>query len=120
MKTKQYLRTIFVVACFAVIGHAAAHAHPKTEVPADGATVAAPPEVSIVFDDALEPAFSSITVSDAQGHPVTTAKAELDAVTHKNLHVSLPALAPGAYQVKWVAVSVDGHRTNGAYRFTVK
>ncbi len=120
MKTKQYLRAFVISACFAVSVHAVAHAHPKTEVPADGATVAAPPEVSIVFDDALEPAFSSITVNDAQGHPVTTAKAELDTVTHKNLHVSLPTLAPGAYLVKWVAVSVDGHRTNGAYRFTVK
>jgi methionine-rich copper-binding protein CopC len=117
---KSYVRAIFIVVCLVLAAHANAHAHPKTEMPADGATVAAPPEVRIAFDDALEPAFSSITVSDAQGHAVTTAKAELDAVSHKVLHVDLPALAPGTYLVKWVAVSIDGHRTSGTYHFTVK
>jgi len=97
-----------------------AHAHPKSEVPADGATVAAPPEVDIVFDDALEAALSTLTVSDAQSHPVTNAKAELDAATHKTLSLKLPTLVAGTYLVKWVAVSLDGHRTSGNYRFTVK
>jgi methionine-rich copper-binding protein CopC len=97
-----------------------AHAHPKLEVPADGAAVSAPPEVSIVFDDALEPALSSLSVSDAQSHSVTNAKAELDAATHKTLSLKLPTLVAGSYLVKWVAVSLDGHRTSGSYRFTVK
>lgn len=97
-----------------------AHAHPKSEVPADGATVVAPSEVSITFDDALESALSALTVNDAQNHAVTNTKAELDATTHKTLTLKLPALASGAYQVKWVAVSLDGHRTSGSYHFTVK
>jgi methionine-rich copper-binding protein CopC len=97
-----------------------AHAHPKSEMPADGATVAAPPEVSIVFDDALEPALSTLSVTDAQNHVVTTTKSELDATTHKTLSLKLPTLPAGAYLVKWVAVSLDGHRTSGNYHFTVK
>lgn len=117
---KLHLQAIFVAVCFVLATHADAHAHPKSEVPADGATVAAPPEVTISFDDALEPVFSSITVSDTQGHSVISTKADLDAVSHKILHLNLPVLAPGIYQVKWVAVSIDGHRTTGIYRFTVK
>ena len=97
-----------------------AHAHPKSEVPADGATVATPPEVNITFDDALEPALSTLTVSDMQSHPVTNAKAELDSATHKTLSLKMPPLTVGTYLVKWVAVSLDGHRTSGSYRFSVK
>jgi methionine-rich copper-binding protein CopC len=29
-------------------------------------------------------------------------------------------LAPGAYTVEWHALSADGHKTNGAFTFTVK
>jgi methionine-rich copper-binding protein CopC len=120
MKMKRYARAIFIIGCFAFVTRAEAHAHPKSEVPVDGAIVAAPPEVRIGFDDALEPAFSTITVSDAQGHSVTSTKAELDAASNKVLHLNLPTLVPGVYLVKWVAVSIDGHRTSGMYHFTVK
>ena len=29
-------------------------------------------------------------------------------------------LTPGSYTVKWHVVSVDGHKTEGSYRFSVK
>jgi len=106
--------------CLMLSQQAFAHAHPKTQVPAADAVVSAPAEVSIVFSETLEPAFSKISVSDAQGRMLATGKAELDAATHKRLSVVLPALAPGVYEVHWVAVSVDGHRTEGRYRFSVK
>ncbi len=120
MTIKRIFQAALLSICVLNAGQAWAHAHPKTEVPADGATVASPPEVSIVFDDALEPALSTLTVNDPQGHSVTAAKAELDASTHKSLHLNMPMLNPGIYEVKWVAVSLDGHRTSGAYHFTVK
>jgi copper resistance protein C len=34
--------------------------------------------------------------------------------------VVLPPLPSGTYTVHWVAVSVDSHRTQGGYNFTVK
>jgi len=34
--------------------------------------------------------------------------------------VPVPTLAPGVYTVNWVGVSVDTHRSQGEYKFTVK
>ena len=33
--------------------------------------------------------------------------------------VGLKALAPGSYKVRWHALSVDTHTTEGAFTFTV-
>lgn len=110
----------FSALCLASIGQACAHAQPETQSPLAGTVVKAPAEVRITYDEALEPAFSSLVVSDAQGKQVNSVKAEVDGATHKTMHVSLPALPVGVYQVKWVAVADDGHRTQGSYKFTVK
>jgi methionine-rich copper-binding protein CopC len=98
-----------------------AHAYPTHEMPGAGATVStSQQEVAIDFDDGLEPAFSSITVTDAQGNSVTKGKAVVDSTNAKHMSVPLNALAPGAYTVAWVAVATDGHRTQGHYMFSVK
>jgi copper resistance protein C len=34
--------------------------------------------------------------------------------------VDLPPLVPGVYTVTWSVLAVDGHRTQGDYRFTFK
>ncbi|WDD91831.1 copper resistance protein CopC [Burkholderia sp. FERM BP-3421] len=99
---------------------ACAHAYPVHQTPGAGASVAAPAQVAIEFDDALEPAFSSIAVTDAAGKPVTAAKAVVDPADRKHLSLAVGGLAPGVYAVAWVAVAVDGHRTQGHYTFTVK
>jgi methionine-rich copper-binding protein CopC len=120
MNLKRILALAAACGSFAIAGHAQAHAHPKSMVPAADATVAAPAEVSMTFSDGLEGAFSSLTVTDAAGHAVSGGKTEIDSATHTTMHMSLPALTPGVYSVKWVAVARDGHRTNGSYSFTVK
>jgi copper resistance protein C len=98
-----------------------AHAYPTHQAPSAGATVpASQKDVAIDFDDALEPAFSSIAVTDAQGKSVTSHKAVIDPSNAKHMSVSLIALAPGVYTVAWVAVAADGHRTQGHYAFTAK
>jgi copper resistance protein C len=108
---------LFIAAC--QLAHA--HAYPKHQSPSAGATVTADQkEVAIDFDDGLEPAFSSITVTDAQGKAVTSGKAQVDASNKKHMSVGLNALTPGVYTVAWVAVADDGHRTQGHYTFTVK
>ncbi|MEQ5842248.1 copper resistance protein CopC [Paraburkholderia acidicola] len=98
-----------------------AHAYPTHQVPGAGATVSSTQkDVAIDFDDGLEPAFSSITVTDAQGKAVTSGKATVDPSNQKHMLVGLNALTPGVYTVAWVAVAADGHRTQGHYAFTVK
>ena len=120
MRLKRILVLAAACSSFALAGHAFAHAHPKNMVPAADASVAAPTEVSMSFSESLEAAFSSLTVLDATGHAVASSKMQLDDATHTTMHMSLPALAPGVYTVKWVAVARDGHRTSGSYSFTVK
>jgi copper resistance protein C len=98
-----------------------AHAYPVKQAPGAGSSVStAQKDVSIEFDDALEPAFSSIAVTDAQGQSVTAEQATVDATDKKHMSVTLKPLAPGVYTVHWVAVADDSHRTQGHYSFTVK
>ncbi|HHL4078434.1 copper homeostasis periplasmic binding protein CopC [Burkholderia sp. A2] len=101
----------------------AASAHGKLEgaVPAAGSTVdAAPDTLRLTFNEDLEPAFSSVKVSDASGNAVTRDKAKIDASNPRVMTVAIPKLAAGAYTVQWAAMTADAHRTKGAYTFRVK
>ncbi|MBB3260054.1 hypothetical protein F4827_005126 [Paraburkholderia bannensis] len=96
-----------------------AHAYPTHQEPGAGMTVPTTQSaVTIDFDDALEPAFSSIQVADASGKSVTRDKAAVDASNRKRMSVPLGALSAGTYTVTWIAVAADGHRTTGHYSFT--
>jgi len=99
---------------------AEAHAFLDHSIPAVGATVRAPPsEVRIWFTEALEGAFSSIQVTDASGTSVVAGPARLDPGNGKIMIVPLKPLTPGRYHVKWRALSVDTHTTNGNFEFEV-
>lgn len=97
-----------------------AHVFPQKQEPGAGATVTAPAQVRVIFDGPLEPAFSTLAVTDAGGRTVTTQKATVDANQPAAISVPLPQLAAGQYTVHWVAVASDGHRTHGDYSFEVK
>jgi copper resistance protein C len=114
------MRVLFVVVVMmAVAGAAWAHAFLDHASPAVGATVAAPKEVSIWFTEQVEPAFSAIVVTDAAGNRVDQGGTHPDPANPMLLHVALKPLAPGAYEVRWHVVSVDTHRTQGDFSFTV-
>ncbi|WP_338640875.1 copper homeostasis periplasmic binding protein CopC [Burkholderia pyrrocinia] len=101
----------------------AASAHGKLEsaAPATGSTVdTAPDTVRLTFNEDLEPTFSSVKVSDANGNAVTQEKAKVDASNPRVMTVAMPKLAPGAYTVQWAAMTADAHRTKGTYTFKVK
>ncbi|AOI77024.1 copper homeostasis periplasmic binding protein CopC [Burkholderia sp. NRF60-BP8] len=100
-----------------------ASAHGKLEgaAPAAGSTVDASPDtVRLTFNEDLEPAFSSVKVSDASGNAVTQDKAKVDASNPRVMAVAIPKLAAGAYTVQWTAMTADAHRTKGTYTFRVK
>lgn len=109
-----------LVAGFALAGTAWAHVFPQKQEPGAGSTVASPAQVRVIFDGPLEPAFSSLTVTDTSGKQVNTAKSSVDEHEAALITVPLPTLAAGRYQVHWVAVASDGHRTHGDYSFDVK
>ncbi|MDR5738520.1 copper resistance protein CopC [Caballeronia sp. LZ016] len=120
MTIQSGLRGMLAFALIASAQVAFAHALPKLQQPGPGATVSAPHEVSIVFGEALEPTFSSMLVTNAQGTQVNTAKSVVDTNDKKHMSVALGDLPPGVYNVQWTAVAADGHRTQGHYNFTVK
>jgi methionine-rich copper-binding protein CopC len=113
-------RAAALVAGLTLASAALAHVFPQKQEPGAGASVAAPAQVKVTFDGPLEPAFSSLTVSDASGRQVSTQKSSVDAQRPAVMTVPLPALAAGHYTVHWIAVASDGHRTHGDYRFDVK
>lgn len=113
---------IFVALAF-VAGAATAaqaHAHLDHATPAVGSTVSpAPKEVVLWFSEALEPAFSTIEVQDGKGAAVQASKSRVDPKQRTQMNVRLKHLAPGTYKVLWHALSVDTHRTQGSFSFTV-
>ncbi len=96
---------------------ARAHAFLDHASPLVGSTVpAAPHEVSLWFTQNLEPAFSSVLVTDANGARVDQGKPQISGNT---MRVGLKTLAPGTYRVRWHVLSVDTHKTEGNFAFHV-
>ena len=110
---------VALAASLALAAPAGAHAFLDHAAPPVGSTIQkAPREISLWFTEELEPAFSGVTVTDAQGHTVS-GKARVDAHNPRLIHVPLKATGSGGYRVNWHVLSVDTHRTEGNYRFTV-
>jgi copper resistance protein C len=100
---------------------ASAHSLPERFEPGrDAALRTAPTEARVLFGGDIEPAFSTIEVTDAAGHRVDKGDARVDERNRRLLRVSLTELGPGVYRVTWRILAIDGHRNDGAYVFTVK
>ena len=96
---------------------AQAHAFLDHASPLVGSTVAsAPHEVTLSFSQNLEPAFSTVEVTDSSGARVDQGKAT---VSGNTMRIGVKALAPGSYKVHWHALSVDTHTTQGTFSFHV-
>lgn len=106
---------------------ASAHARLKSSLPAAGSTVSAPERVVAVFanHDPLDPAVSTIKVTDASGAQVDLGDSKLDPAATgdaagRTLVVSLkPSLSDGVYTVSWETGSADAVE-DGTFDFTVK
>ena len=98
-------------------GNASAHAMLERAEPRVGNKVASPPRVvTLWFTQKLEPAFSTITVTNAAGERVDTGKTR---VSGNQMSISLRAGGSGTYRVNWRVLSVDAHTTEGNFTFQV-
>lgn len=98
-----------------------AHAFLDHSDPAVGSTVPTAPSVlHIWFTQELEPAFTWVTVSDKSGASVNDGAAAVDPRNKQEMDVKLKPLQAGTYTVKWHALSVDTHTTEGDFTFEVK
>lgn len=118
----KYVLYIVVASAIQLASMAGAHAHAFLDhaSPSVGSTVHAPPQnVRLWFTEALEPAFSTVKVVGANGDQVDKGDKQLDAADKTILQVSLPNLPVGTYKVIWRVLSVDGHVTEGDFKFQV-
>jgi methionine-rich copper-binding protein CopC len=114
---RKFLTIVLLLA--GLFGRADAHAVLQSAVPPVGGKASAVSELRLTFTEALEPAFSTVTLRRAGGAPVAGAKVQVDPQDSKVLTVKLPRpLPPGQYKVRWRVVSVDTHHTQGNYTFT--
>jgi len=114
--------TRFVLAAALLACPALAHAHAllRNATPPVGGTVhGAPATVEITFSEAVEPQFSSIVVTDAGGKQVDRKDPHVPGNDAHHLAVGLNPVGAGAYRVEWHATSVDTHKTEGSFSFTV-
>jgi copper(I)-binding protein len=108
----------------AMTGAGFAHAHLQSATPVVDSIVTQPPrQVTITFTEGVEPLFSTIEVTSAAAHRVDEGKPYLVDGDNKRLGVALtsvpPGLPSGIYTVTWHATSVDTHKTEGTFHFTV-
>lgn len=110
---------ILAAACLA--GHSAwAHAFLDRASPAVGSEVSgSPPSLTLTYTEPVEPLFSTVQVTAATGARVEDGK-PTPQEDGRVLVVKLKTLPPGVYTVAWHVTSVDTHKTEGHFTFTVK
>ena len=110
-----------VAAALVLPSVASAHAYLiRTEPAASGVLESPPATVQLTYDEAVEPRFAIISVTDAAGHQVTTGPVQRSPANPDTLVVPLrPHLPEGWYLIYWRAISVDGHPVQGAFTYAV-
>ena len=112
---------VALVAALALPAAVSAHAYLTKTVPLPSTVLNAPPPVvALTYDEAVEPRFAIVSVTNAAGKQEATASPHRSPANPDTLIVPLrPRLAEGWYLVYWRAISVDGHPVQGAFTFAV-
>lgn len=98
-----------------------AHAYLVKSSPAQRAVLFhGPAKIQLWFNERLEPRYSSLTLSGADGKAIEIGKVEVSADDPKQLTAAIKPLAAGRYVIKYRVLSVDGHVVQDQFPFTVK
>ena len=111
---------VLVVCAFTGLLAAPARAHTRLleATPADGSTLrTAPRQLQLVFSEAVHVTALSI---QAAGAAAPRKLAPLPRQPASKFAFDLPALAAGSYELRWRALSDDGHLASGSIRFTLR
>lgn len=122
LSMKPCIFSTFVAASLTVAGPAFAHAHLTEATPAAGAIVQeAPTKIELRFSEGVEAPFAKIEIKGAGGQDVPI-KSIVGVSGDKKTLLVTPAtpIAAGMYQIFWTIVSVDTHKSEGTYSFTIK
>ncbi len=100
-----------------------AHAKLVSSTPAEGAQIAltdAPTSVTLTFSEEVAKDVSTISVTGADGAEMTSGAATVNFDDPKVVTAGLKALTPGAYTIKWHAVTADDNgQTDGTVSFMI-
>jgi methionine-rich copper-binding protein CopC len=109
--------TAMAVIGMILAGPAFGHAKLRSTVPAaDAQLTQAPKSVTLTFNENVRLAVLSVA-ADGREIPVAV---DRNAPAASQVTVTLPALTPGKYQVRWsVLAADDGHATQGTFSFTI-
>jgi methionine-rich copper-binding protein CopC len=105
----------------ALASRADAHAFLVRSDPAVGAALSAGPKMlRLEFSEPIELVLSGIDLVNRSGAPIMAGKPRFADATKKVLAVDLTELPPGSYRVRWHVVSIDTHRTEGDFTFSLQ
>ncbi|MDX2426555.1 MAG: copper resistance protein CopC [Cycloclasticus sp.] len=120
--TKHLFVKLYTLTTLLFLSSAAfSHAKSVSSDPAPRSVVSRSPEfIAILFNQQLEPAYSTIVVTNSSGNSVTNKTAVVDSKNNKRLILALPHLAPDKYTVSYKVLSLDGHVVKSTYKFRIK
>jgi methionine-rich copper-binding protein CopC len=99
---------------------ALAHAFLVKSDPPVGSTLSAAPKMLVLsYTEALEIPFCIVTVTDSMGMNDAAGKPQPVPGHPNEMQVPLNIQMPGRITVAWHALSVDTHKTQGSFSFTV-
>jgi copper resistance protein C len=114
------LACLIVPALLSIAPPVWAHAFLERASPPVGSTIAvSPPQIAITFTEGVEPLFSAIELRGPGGAQVSVGAPRRVPGNDRVLSVQLPKLPPGIYTVNWHVTSVDTHKTEGNFQFTI-
>jgi len=127
------MRRVFLALCLASAlawaGTAAAHAILVGSQPKEASEVVGPDvSVSLEFNSRIDASRSSLQLARAESGapalaPVSAGVQQLALTASaepNKLEATASGLAPGAYQLRWQVLSVDGHVSRGNVNFKVR
>jgi copper transport protein len=120
-RARVAVAAVAVAAWLALPAGASAHAYLVKTVPAASVVLnSPPPNIQLTYDEAVEPRFAIISVTNVDGRQETTAPVHRSPSNPDTLVVPLrPNLPEGWYLIYWRAISVDGHPVNGFFTYAV-
>jgi len=112
----------FLAVAILLLSAAPAYAHAmleRTEPPVGSEVTASPMQLVLTFTEGVEPLFTTVQVRGPTGADLAVGKPHTEPGNGRKLIVQLPVLGRGKYTVNWHATSVDTHKTEGSFQFTV-
>ena len=121
MKNQLLIKLLTLTALLFLSAPAFSHAKAVSADPGSRSVLSRSPEfITVLFNQQLEPAYSTIIVKNSKGILVTEKAAIVDSTNNKRLILTLPKLAPDKYTVSYKVLSLDGHVVESTYTFRIK